>query len=94
MPLAKCQTSRIGFESNDIIVCLFTLYLLYHDCQLFMTFNMKDFCISDLKVAEVSFLLLLLSQLLGLVLKSFNEPMLPKINTTMAALVIYGVKIN
>jgi hypothetical protein len=55
---------------------------------------MKDFCISDLKVAEVSFLLLLLSQLLGLVLKSFNEPMLPKINTTMAALVIYGVKIN
>ena len=47
-----------------------------------------------MKVAEVSFLLLLLSQLVGLVLKSSNEPMLPKINTTMAALGIYGVKIN
>jgi hypothetical protein len=44
-----------------------------------------------MKVAEVSFLLLLLSQLEGLVLKSSNEPMLPKINTTMAALGIYGV---
>ena len=94
MPRAQCQTIRIGFEGNNIMVCLFTFYLLYHDCQLFMTFNMKDFCIRDMKVAEVSFLLLLLSQLVGLVLKSSNEPMLPKINTTMAALGIYGVKIN